>query len=169
MTSAFTIRFAQTSDAEALSDFAARLFRATYSSDTAAADLEDYVQNNFNADVQAAEIADPEAATFLATAGDTIIGYAHMTRSKHRPARLNRIYIEAGWRGSGLANVLLDAVIEESKQNGVKQLGLTVFERNLRAMAFYRRAGFVPTGRTTFMVGEDRQIDVLMELNLDGL
>lgn len=168
MADAFTIRQAQAADAEALADFAARLFRATYNDDTAAADLDAYISESFGRERQEAEIADPAGATFLAVADQAILGYAHAIAGRDNLARLSRIYIEAGWRGSGLANALLDAVIENARGRGATRLELTVFERNLRAMAFYRRVGFVPTGRTTFMVGEDAQIDVVMELSLAG-
>jgi len=168
LTGSFVIRRARPSDAGALSGFAARLFRATYGNDTAASDLDSYIYKNFSAEHQEAEIVDPSAAVFLATADDLIIGYAHVIvgTADKRSALLNRIYINAEWRGSGLANDLLQAVVGESEQRGVTRLELTVFERNVRAIAFYKRAGFAATGSTTFMVGEDLQTDVVMKLDL---
>jgi ribosomal protein S18 acetylase RimI-like enzyme len=164
----FVIRRACQSDAGVLSDFAARLFRATYSSDTTAADLDAYIYKNFSTERQEAEIDDLSAAVFLATVDDLIIGYAHVVveSADSRSARLNRIYIDAEWRGRGLANDLLDAVLSESEKRGVTRLELTVFERNARAIAFYKRAGFAATGSTTFAVGEDLQTDVVMEMDL---
>ncbi|MEY9828911.1 ribosomal protein S18 acetylase RimI-like enzyme [Sinorhizobium fredii] len=168
LTGLFVIRRARQSDAGALSDFAARLFRATYSSDTAASDLDSYIYKSFGMERQEAEIIDPSAAVFLATADDQIIGYAHVIvgLADKRSALLNRIYINSEWRGSGLANDLLEAVLGESEQRGVTRLELTVFERNVRAIAFYKRAGFAATGSTTFTVGEDLQTDVVMEMDL---
>lgn len=117
---------------------------------------------------QEAEIVDPSAAVFLATADDLIIGYVHIVVDPvdERSALLNRIYIAAEWRGSGLADYLLEAVLNESAQRGVTRLELTVFERNVRAIAFYKRSGFAATGTTTFTVGEDFQTDVVMEMDL---
>ncbi|WP_315856613.1 GNAT family N-acetyltransferase [Rhizobium leguminosarum] len=166
----FVIRRACQSDAGALSKFAARLFRATYSSNTAAADLDAYIYKNFNRQRQEAEIVDLSAAVFLATTDDLIIGFAQVVvgSTESRSALLNRIYIDAEWRGSGLANDLLDTVVSESAQRGVTRLELTVFERNARAIAFYKRAGFAATGSTTFAVGEDLQTDVVMEMDLEA-
>ncbi len=151
-----------------MSGFAARLFRATYSGDTAASDLDSYIHGSFTPERQEAEIVDPSAAVFLATANDQIIGYAHVIagQADKRPARLNRIYIDAEWRGTGLANDILEAVLGEAAQRGVTRLELTVFERNVRAIAFYKRVGFAATGSTTFMVGDDLQADVVMEMDL---
>jgi ribosomal protein S18 acetylase RimI-like enzyme len=39
---------------------------------------------------------------------------------------------------------------------------LSCWENNHRALAFYRRWGFVETGRTLFPVGEDRQLDIVL-------
>ncbi len=165
MTASIEIRRAEAADAAALSHFAARLFRATYGEDTPAADLEAYVAKAFRPDIQAAEIADPGAAVFLATDGDTLAGYAHLvvSQSKADVSLLSRIYIDAAWRGQGLANRLLDAVVSECAARDVERLQLTVYEKNARAIAFYNKVGFVPVGSTTFTVGEDVQRDIVME------
>nr|WP_311202882.1 GNAT family N-acetyltransferase [Rhizobium leguminosarum] len=106
----------------------------------------------------------------MATTDDLIIGFAQVVvgSTESRSALLNRIYIDAEWRGSGLANDLLDTVVSESAQRGVTRLELTVFERNARAIAFYKRAGFAATGSTTFAVGDDLQTDVVMEMDLEA-
>ena len=91
--SSHIIRRALPDDATPLSVFAARLFRSTYSDDTAAADLDAYIEGHLTAGHFAAEIADPEGAVFLAMAGDAIAGYIHLlARADEGPlAVLNRI------------------------------------------------------------------------------
>ncbi|ANL73623.1 GCN5-related N-acetyltransferase protein [Rhizobium phaseoli] len=124
----------------------------------------------FSTGRQAAEIDDPSAAVFVAMADNLIIGYAHVVvrLADERSALLKRIYVDAGWRGRGLAGGLLDAVVGEAGKRGVTHLELTMFERNNRALAFYTRVGFAAIGSTTFMVGEDPQTDVVMQLDLAG-
>jgi ribosomal protein S18 acetylase RimI-like enzyme len=168
MTDPFDIRRAVASDAAGLAAFATRLFRATYSDDTAAADLDLYIAKAFTPDMQAAEIADPSGAVFVATTGGTLAGYAQLVVPASQPgtAVLSRIYIDADWRGKGLAKNLLDTVVAECAARGVQHLQLTVYEKNARAIAFYTKVGFVVTGSTTFTVGDDVQKDVVMELDL---
>ncbi len=168
MTGSFTIRRARPSDAEALCEFAAQQFRATYGSDTPASDLESYIKANFSAEQQNAEIGDPSAAVFLAMLDDRVIGYAHLILDTvdRRSAFLNRIYVHTDWRGRGLAMDLLKTVLHEAHRRGATRLELTVYERNARAIAFYERAGFVVTGNTTFAVGQDLQSDLVMEMKL---
>ncbi|WP_246764408.1 GNAT family N-acetyltransferase [Rhizobium leguminosarum] len=85
-----------------MSGFAARLFRDTYGSDTAASDLESYIDKNFSTERQEAGILDPSAAVFVAMVDDLIIGYAHVVvrSADGRSALLNRIYVDAEWRGA---------------------------------------------------------------------
>ncbi len=170
MTAFFEIRRAAPSDAAALAAFATRLFRATYGDDTSAADLDHYIAGAFSAEIQADEIADPSGAVFLAMAGGALAGYAHLlvTLPADGPALLNRIYVDADWRGMGLASQLVDAVATECAVRGVERLQLTVYEKNARAIAFYRKAGFMVVGHTTFTVGGDVQNDAVMELDVSG-
>ncbi len=66
MTTDIVLRCAMQRDAEALSTFAARLFRETYAADTAASDLADYIAGNFGSERQRAEIVDPRGVVLLA-------------------------------------------------------------------------------------------------------
>jgi ribosomal protein S18 acetylase RimI-like enzyme len=168
VTASFEISRATEADAAALADFAARLFRSTYSADTSAADLDAYIDTAFSMERQAAEITDPSAAVFVAKAGGVMIGYAHLDvdRADQHTALLSRIYIDADWRGKGLARHLLDAVIDECGKRRVARLELTVFENNARAIAFYGKVGFAVTGSTTFTVGDDVQRDLVMTLDV---
>ena len=58
------------------------------------------------------------------------------------------------------------AVIAAASGRGAKTLWLGVWERNLRAQAFYRKMGFVDAGSHTFLLGSDRQTDRLLTLGL---
>ncbi|WP_244426157.1 GNAT family N-acetyltransferase, partial [Rhizobium mesoamericanum] len=168
MTEPFVIRRAELSQAEPLAQFAAHLFRDTYDKDTATSDIDAHIEKNFSVEHQAAEISDPAAAVFLATFDDCIIGYAHVIFGSvnYRSAFLNRIYVDADWRGRGLATELLETVLNEARQRGETRLELTVFEQNARAIAFYKRAGFAVTGYTAFTVGQDVQTDLVMAINV---
>jgi len=50
------------------------------------------------------------------------------------------------YQGSGRGRSLLTAVVSEARRQGVRALGLSVSERNLRARRLYERAGFVVAG-----------------------
>jgi len=163
---AFRIRRAVVADAEALASFGARLFASTYGDDTPAADLNAYLSEHFGRDLQSAEIVDPSGCVFVAIddAGE-LVGYAHaMGQAQGMP--LNRLYVDERARGTGLAARLLEAIETHGRGLGQQKLQLSVFDKNARAIAFYRRSGFSKVGTATFNVGDDVQSDLIMEKSL---
>ncbi len=161
----FTIRSALPSDAVSLSDFASKQFRATYGADTPAADLEAYVSKSFTTEKQLQEITNSDDAVLMSVVGETIIGYAHFKfeAGVTRSAFLNRIYVEQSWKGKAVGSALLTEVIGKARGLGADRIKLTVYEKNARAVAFYKKAGFAVVGTEVFAVGEDRQTDFVME------
>lgn len=157
------IRRAVAADAEALAALAARLFASTYADDTPAAELAAYLSEHFGPDLQRAEIVDPSGCVLVAIeAPDRMIGYAHAI-TEREAMFLNRIYLEQRARGTGLAARLLDAIEAQCRGLGLHKLRLSVFDRNARAIAFYRRAGFATVGTASFHVGDEVQSDLIME------
>jgi ribosomal protein S18 acetylase RimI-like enzyme len=73
-----------------------------------------------------------------------VVGFAQSGPSRDeppvRPLELMTIYLLAAQHGSGLGQALLDAAV------GDRPASLWVAEENPRAIAFYRRNGFVPDG-----------------------
>lgn len=141
-----SISQARQADAEALSTFASRLFRETYSADLTPADLAEYISKSFRAEHQEAEIADPAGAVFIAAVDggeQRIAGYAHIAADDANPGSLflNRLYVDASWRGLGLAGRLLEEVVRECRQRGVDHLRLTVYEKNDRAIGILQALG----------------------------
>lgn len=164
--SAVIIRRALAADAESLASLGARLFASTYADDTPAAELAAYLSEHFSPDLQRAEIVDPSGCVFVVMEGaDQMIGYAHAIEDGGAMF-LDRVYLEQRVRGTGLAAKLLEAIETQSREQGLDTLRLSVFEKNARAIAFYRRSGFATVGTASFRVGEDVQSDLIMEKHL---
>jgi ribosomal protein S18 acetylase RimI-like enzyme len=162
---AVQIRRGEASDAAVLAPFAAKLFLETYADSTPAADLATYVAKSFQVDHLRTEISDPAGAVFLGqVASGSLAGYAHVVFAGEQPAFLNRLYVATEFKGSGLAHRLLEEVIQACRRLKVERLNLTVFEQNARAIAFYKRSGFLEIGLSTFKVGNEIQTDVEMAL-----
>ena len=79
----------------------------------------------------------------VATAGVDAIGAKYKLR--HR-AEFGVSVLQAYW-GLGVGRALLDACIECARRAGYSQLELEVVAENARAVAMYKRAGFVEFGR----------------------
>jgi ribosomal protein S18 acetylase RimI-like enzyme len=82
--------------------------------------------------------------------------------------QLWRFYVDRPWIGRGIAQRLMAAARAEAEALGGETLWLGVWERNLRAMAFYRKCGFVDVGSHPYVVGNDPQTDRIMACRLRG-
>ena len=77
------------------------------------------------------------------------------------PRCLRRLYLERAWTGRGVGRPLLEAAAADARTRGAGWLWLTTWERALQAIGFYRKCGFAEVGTTTFLVGSDRQRDLV--------
>ncbi|MEV6180841.1 GNAT family N-acetyltransferase [Streptomyces sp. NPDC052016] len=75
------------------------------------------------------------------------------------------VFVRPECRGIGLTEVLLDAALEWAWGRGVERVRLIVHEENLRAQAFYRKAGFVPSGVVVPLTADPdaRELEFVLE------
>jgi ribosomal protein S18 acetylase RimI-like enzyme len=174
------IRPATVDDAKALSRFGAMTFRETFEEDNAPDDMSRYLAEAFTPQRQAAEIVDPSGIVLLAEhigeSGDAeLVGYAHLVKGtvpeavrSRDPLELKRLYVARAWHGQGVAQALMEAALDAARTRGAQTLWLGVWERNLRAVAFYAKYGFVRVGEHTFTLGTDAQTDWVLARPVTG-
>ena len=168
-----TVRPGLPSDAPLVAEFGARTFAETFGAANDPADMALYLRTAYGLAQQAAALADPATAVLIAECGGAIAGYAQLHEGQ-APAwagalpaiELQRFYVDAPWQGRGIARVLMEAVLREAARRGGRAVWLGVWERNERAIAFYRKCGFVDVGSQPFVLGTDCQTDRLMTLAL---
>ncbi len=162
------IRRGVSGDAAMLAELAARTFRDTYGAQNSPEHLAEHLSSHFSPALQGAELVDPALTTLIAEVRGVPAGFAQIstrTSPDLPPAGarfLSRFYLDQAWIGRGLAQPLMAAVVESARLGGGSYLWLTVWEENPRAVAFYRKCGFVVAGQTTFVLGGDPQKDWLM-------
>lgn len=115
---------------------------------------------HFPPDVMAGVIADPACVVLLARLGNELAGYAVMRDkpapdcvSGEAPLQLWRLYLDQRFIGQGLGARLMAAVQAQARQRGARTLWLGVYDRNVRAVAFYERFGFAQAGTSEFLFG----------------
>jgi ribosomal protein S18 acetylase RimI-like enzyme len=163
------LRRAEPRDAAALAELMERTFRQTFGAFNSEAEMAAHGERHFGEAIQQREIADPDVATFVCTAGDALIAFAQV-RQGHRPAEItgtnpveiHRIYVDSAFHGKGIAQLLMAACLDEAKQRNADAIWLGVWENNPKAMRFYEKYGFATVGEHIFHVGDDPQRDLLM-------
>jgi GNAT superfamily N-acetyltransferase len=118
------------------------------------------------------EIDDPDIAFRLAEDEGRLAGYAKLgalslpVETDRPAAELRQLYLLEGWHGRGIAQALMDWVLDEARGRGAEDLFLSVFIDNHRAKAFYARYAFEAVGRYDFMVGKQADHDIIMRARL---
>jgi diamine N-acetyltransferase len=164
-----TIRKATPSDARSLSLLAEGTFRGAFSAVNTTENMDMHCRSSYSEDFQAMEIANPELVTLLAEKEEELLGFAQLRWGNapdcirgNSPGEIQRIYVASDWHGKGIAQALMSKCIEEIKARGSDEVWLGVWERNARAIAFYKKFGFVERGDHVFLLGLDPQRDIVM-------
>jgi ribosomal protein S18 acetylase RimI-like enzyme len=163
------IRRATARDAALLAELGARTFSETFGPDNTPEDIAAYLGAAFGPEKQAAELADPGATFLVADVEGVAAGYAQLRSggtdgvTGAKPIEVVRFYASKEWIGRGIGPALMGACLDEARRAGFQTLWLGVWERNVRAQAFYRKWGFSVVGAHVFQLGSDPQTDLLME------
>jgi ribosomal protein S18 acetylase RimI-like enzyme len=170
------IRRATPDDAAMLASLGERCFRDTYAAQNRPEDIDAYCAATYAAERMARELADPASDMLVAEERGANVGYATLVAGARTgwglpapAAEIVRFYVDRPWHGRGVAQVLMRATLDRARERGARTIWLGVWEHNPRAIAFYRKAGFAEVGEQTFMLGADRQRDLVMARTLDDV
>lgn len=163
------LRLATPDDVRAIASFGERVFRETFGPDNRPDDMDAYCGAAYALDLQRRELADPRRLTIVIEADHALAGYAQLQESSAPQCvtgpgliELVRFYVDRRWHGSGIAGTLMRETIARARARGARTLWLGVWERNARAIAFYRKHGFADVGAQPFRLGSDLQSDRVM-------
>ena len=167
------LRPALARDAPSLAVLAERTFRETFGARNSPESMDLHCAKVFGTEIQLREIGDRELRTTIAEADGQMIGFsqvripsAQANIEARRPAEISRIYVLTDWHGRGVAQDLMRAALATATREDCDCLWLGVWEHNPRAMAFYRKFGLEVVGTHAFMLGLDRQRDLIMSVKL---
>ncbi|MBX0291265.1 GNAT family N-acetyltransferase [Hymenobacter sp. HSC-4F20] len=159
-----------------LAELGRRLFHETYVAHNSADDMAAYEEATFGPEKQLAELQDPNTVFLLAQLVQEVVGYAKLklhsslgldaAKTPEDRLEIERLYVSEDWIGTGLGAALMRRAIEEARQQGSRAVVLGVWEKNTRALEFYRRFGFKQVGVQLFMVGADEQTDLILRKGL---
>jgi ribosomal protein S18 acetylase RimI-like enzyme len=171
-----TMRRASPEDAATLTELGASTFRETFEAENTPEDFAAYTAVAFGESIQRAELEDPDTTVFFAERGGVVVGYV-MLREGEAPScvgsargaalQIARLYARRSALGTGVGSALMRRALDEAASRGKKAVWLGVWDRNARALGFYRRWGFVEAGTQPFLLGTDLQTDLVMVRRLD--
>lgn len=169
----FTFCRCESSDWQNLQQFSRDIFYATFAAQNTPENMAAYLEKAFNDQQIQSELANPSSAFWLALAEGRIAGYvkvnfreAQQDLKADNAMEIERIYVDQPYQGQGLASQLLTKAIELAKEAAVDFVWLGVWEHNQRAIRFYEKSGFRIFDSHEFYLGDDKQTDLMMRLDL---
>lgn len=163
------IRRVTMADVPVLSAIARQTFYDTFTGTCTEEDMQFFLQQCYNEEQLGREISDPETYCFFAETGGLPVAYLYFkedytnfpAEKKWKALELKRIYVLAGYHGKGIAQKLMDFILDFAAAHKYEMVWLGVWEHNLRAQKFYSKYGFVHSGYThDFPIGNTPQTDV---------
>jgi ribosomal protein S18 acetylase RimI-like enzyme len=137
------------------------------------ANMEAYSSVAFTKDNMLMQLTNPDSNFYFAWLDDNIAGYLKLnfndaqTEFQDESAlEIERIYVSGEHHGKKIGKQLLDFAIDTAKQKDLKYIWLGVWEHNHKAIGFYEHNGFEVFDSHDFLLGNDRQTDLLMKRSL---
>lgn len=85
---------------------------------------------------------DEKSGFWMVIDGDQIIGTVALKDYGHGRAYLKRMFVSKSYRGSGIAQQMLETVLRFAKKVAYKSVYLGTGEKNQAAVCFYTKEGF---------------------------
>lgn len=167
------IRKAALADLPELQTISKRTFFETFAAHNSAADLQKYLETSFSAAKLTRELNDLNSEFYLALLDNEVIGYLKInygpaqTELKDKSSlEIERIYVLKDFHGKKVGQVLYTTALDIALRAKLKYIWLGVWEKNQRAISFYKKNGFVEFDKHIFRLGNSEQTDLLMRLTL---
>jgi ribosomal protein S18 acetylase RimI-like enzyme len=171
--SKIVINKANLSEREIIQEVSIRTFSETFNAVNTAENMKNYIRDNFNPDKIASEINNPNSAFYTVQWENETVGYlkinfdgAQTEKQKENTLEIHRIYVLKDFHGKKIGQLLLDEAVKIANNNKLDSIWLGVWEKNEKALLFYKKNGFVVFDQHIFVLGDDVQTDLLMQLEL---
>ena len=158
---AFTIRAYRPTDAEQIAALFRDTVRIVNLGDYTEAQVKAWAPEEVGADRWAAILGAARRATFVAVAGELVVGFADVELDGH----LDHLFVHHRHQRQGVASALHDAVEAAARRSGAARL---YTEASITARPFFLRQGYVEVRPQTVTVRDVAFINFVMEKSLSG-
>lgn len=166
------IRQATIADAELLSEIARQSFNEAFADNPKnhPEDMKAYMDEAFSLETISSELVEKDTIYLIAEFENEVAGYAKIRLNSREDCisegtaiELCRLYALEKFIGKGVGKSLMQTLFKISEENEFDIVWLGVWEFNYRAQDFYKKWGFEKVGEHVFQLGNDPQIDWVME------
>lgn len=161
------------SDIRKLQKLGRETFFETFAESNSADNMKMYLEEAFSDRKLRSELENPNSKFYFAESEGEPIGYLKVNfgdsqteQKKASSFEIERIYVLKDYHGKTVGQLLFEKAIQLAHEKQVDFVWLGVWEKNPRAISFYKKNGFAEFGRHIFKLGDDEQTDIMMKLEL---
>ncbi len=158
---------------DVLQNISKQTFLETFAKDNSEENMQRYLNDSFNSDKLTQELNCTGSEFYLAVSEKKTVGYLKLNSGNAQTERMNvhaleieRIYVLKLFHGNRIGQILYEKALERAYQLNAPFLWLGVWEKNQRAIHFYKKNGLIEFDKHIFKLGDDEQTDLLMKLDL---
>jgi diamine N-acetyltransferase len=160
-------------DFDVLRELSIRTYYETFTHLNTAEDMEEYLKDAFNVDKLRSELNDMNTELYSLYYNEKLAGYLKLNEAPSQTdindkasLEIERIYISSEFQGEGLGGYLMEQAINMAIERNKKYAWLGVWEKNEKAIHFYKKNGFYEIGTHSFVMVNDVQTDFIMRKDL---
>lgn len=153
-----------------LQELSRRTFFEAFSWGTSTTDMQAYLDKAFCDEQLSSELEEPDSHFYFARLQGKAVCYLKLNFGKAQTEDLEgygleieRIYILQAFQGRKIGQQLIARAIEIATELKMEHVWLGVWEKNIGAIALYKRQGFVQVGSHPFIMGKEEQTDLILK------
>lgn len=160
-------------DLQVLIEISIKTFIAAFEKQNNPEDFKAYMSKAFNKEQLKKELLHPNVSFYFVYKENVLVGYFKLNKKEAQTepfgdnsVEIERIYVLEEFQGQSIGKHMLIQIIEMAKQERMHFVWLGVWEMNAAAIRFYERYDFLKFDTHPYYVGNDKQTDWLMRLDL---
>ncbi len=160
-------------DLSKLQQIGKQTFHETFAETNTEEDMQEYLRKSFSDEQVTSELTNSESAFYFATLDNRVIGYLKLNFGQAQTEindpnslEIERIYVLKEFQGRKVGQLLYNKALSVARERNFEYLWLGVWEKNEKAIHFYKKNGFETFDQHVFVLGTDEQIDLMMRLKL---
>lgn len=160
-------------DLHMLQEISYETFNETFKHQNSPENMNAYLKRAFNLKQLEKELSNISSQFFFVYLNDEVAGYLKFNTNDAQSEvmgdeslEIERIYIKNKFQKQGLGKYLLNKAIDIAVERNKKKIWLGVWEKNEKAIGFYKKIGFIQTGSHSFYMGDEEQTDFIMTKSL---
>lgn len=148
-------------------------FIETFAKFNSTENLNYYLKNNYSLNQLLQELQNKNSFFYFFKYNNQIVAYLKLNKYPSQSdfnfedaLEIERIYVLSEYKGKGFGKELIHFSFNKAKEFNLKKIWLGVWENNKPALNFYEKLGFYKINEHVFKLGNDNQIDYILQKDL---